>query len=77
MLQKETRKALKCFEEEGLAYLVASLDADAGLIFAGHLSAQRVTLLFLALMDRCRKSFMASTMNDMLTCMLTTHLAQA
>jgi hypothetical protein len=23
-------------------------------------------LLFLALMDRCRKSFMASTMNDML-----------
>jgi len=35
VLQKETRKALKCFEEDRLVYLVASPDTDAGRIFCG------------------------------------------
>ena len=45
VLQRATRKALKCFEEENLQYLVASLETGPGRIFATTYGAPRVTLL--------------------------------
>ena len=45
VLQRATRKALDCFEEAELQYLVASLDTGPGRIFATAYSAPRVTLL--------------------------------
>ncbi len=38
VLQRATRQALKCFKKDELVYVVASLNTDAGSIFAGRLA---------------------------------------
>jgi len=75
VLQRETRQALKCFEEENLVYLVASLKTDAGRIFAGRFGAQRVTLLFFDADGRMSNVAQGIRDRDVLKAMFTTHIA--
>ena len=44
-LQRETRKALKCFGECDLVYLVANVRGDEGRAFAARYNSPHVTLL--------------------------------
>ena len=46
-LQRETRKALKCFDDEDVLYLVASIKTDAGARFAASMGLPHVTLVLM------------------------------
>ncbi len=46
-LQREARKALKCFDDAELLYLVASIRTDEGAAFAASLGLPHVTLVLL------------------------------
>ena len=46
-LQREARKALKCFDDEELLYLVASIRTDDGAAFAAQLGLPHVTLVLM------------------------------
>jgi thioredoxin-like negative regulator of GroEL len=46
-LQRATRRALKCFDEEEVLYLVANIRTDAGSAFAASLGLPHVTLVLM------------------------------
>ena len=46
-LQRETRKAMKCFEEEDLLFLVANIRTDQGAQFASAHGLPHVTLVLM------------------------------
>ena len=75
VLQKELRKALKCFEETELVYVVASLTNDAGRIFAGRFGAGRVTLLLFDAEGRLQQASQGIQDQEALKAMFTHHIA--
>ena len=75
VLQRETRQALKCFDDDELVYVVASLTTDAGRIFADQFGAGRVTLLLFDASGRMRNVVQGIHDHDELKAMFTSHIA--
>ena len=75
VLQRETRQALKCFDESELVYVVASLTTDAGRVFAGRFGAGRVTLLLFDGSGRMTEVAQGVHDHDELKTMFTNHIA--
>ena len=75
VLQRATRKALDCFEDEDLQYLVASLDTGPGRIFATTYGAPRVTLLLFDSVGRLQSVAQGVRDADKLKAMFQAHVA--